>query len=97
MASVDATTAPRLGAGLSRIPSPALVLGAIGSIQFGAALAATLFDELGPAGAVTLRLVTATILLMAVWRPRLRGLGRSELLLAALFGLILGGMNLCFY
>lgn len=82
---------------LSRVPSPALVLGAIGSIQFGAALATTLFARLGPAGAVVARLVTATIVLLIVWRPRLRGRTRRELLLAGLFGLILGAMNLTFY
>jgi inner membrane transporter RhtA len=82
---------------LSRVPSPALVLGAIGSIQFGAALATTLFARLGPAGAVVERLVTATIVLLIVWRPRVRGRTRRELMLAGLFGLILGAMNLTFY
>ena len=82
---------------LSRIPSPALVLGAIGSIQFGAALATTLFDRLGPAGAVVERLVTASILLLIIWRPRIRGRTRRELLLAGIFGVILGAMNLTFY
>jgi inner membrane transporter RhtA len=82
---------------LSRIPSPTLVLGAIGSIQFGAALAATLFGRLGPGGAVTERLVTATAVLLVIWRPRIRGRTRRELLLAALFGVILGAMNLTFY
>jgi inner membrane transporter RhtA len=82
---------------LDRIPSPALVLGAIGSIQFGAALATTLFDRLGPAGAVVERLVTASIVLLLIWRPRVRGRTRRELLLAGLFGLILGAMNLTFY
>jgi inner membrane transporter RhtA len=82
---------------LSRVPSPAVVLGAITSIQFGAALAATLFDRLGPAGAVTERLVSAAIVLLLIWRPRIRGRSRHELLLAALFGVILGGMNLSFY
>ncbi|HEY1521842.1 MAG TPA: EamA family transporter [Solirubrobacteraceae bacterium] len=82
---------------LSRIPSPALVLGAIGSIQFGAALAATLFSRLGPGGAVTERLVTATVVLLLIWRPRVRGRTRRELLLVALFGAILGAMNLTFY
>src|SRR6202035_3989628 len=32
-----------------------------------------------------------------IWRPRLRGRTRRELLLAGLFGVILGGMNLTFY
>lgn len=85
------------GPTLARVPSPALVLGAIGSIQFGAALATTLFAALGPLGAVTERLVTATIVLLAIWRPRIRSLTRRELLLAGLFGLILGAMNLMFY
>lgn len=82
---------------LARVPSPGLVLGAIGSVQFGAALAATLFNRLGPAGAVTERLLSAAIVLMAIWRPRVRGRSRRDLLLAALFGLILAGMNLTFY
>lgn len=82
---------------LSRVPSPVLVLGAITSIQFGAALGATLFDRLGPGGAVTERLVTGAIVLLLIWRPRVRGRSSRELLLAALFGLILGCMNLSFY
>jgi inner membrane transporter RhtA len=32
-----------------------------------------------------------------IWRPRLAGLGRREILLAVLFGLTLGCMNLAFY
>ena len=95
--STDAPTVTTRGPALSRVPSPVLVLGAIGSIQFGAAVAATLFDTLGPAGAVVERLVLASIVLLVVWRPRIRGRTRRQLLLAGLFGLILGGMNLTFY
>jgi inner membrane transporter RhtA len=74
-----------------------LVLAATFSVQGGAALATTLFDDLGPAGAVLLRTLTGAVVLVAVWRPRVRG-GRPEnLRLAALFGLSLAGMNLCFY
>ena len=47
--------APRPGL-LVRTPSPALVLGAITSVQFGSAIAATLFAQIGPGGAVLLRL-----------------------------------------
>ena len=90
-------TAARREPVLSRIPSPALVLGAIGSIQFGAALATTLFTRLGPAGAVTERLVTATLVLLLIWRPSVRNRTRREWLLVALFGAILGAMNLLFY
>jgi inner membrane transporter RhtA len=82
---------------LARIPSGGLVVGAIASIQFGAAIAATLFARVGPAGTVLLRLVFGTIVLLAVWRPRVRGRERGQLVLAAVFGVVLGGMNLCFY
>jgi inner membrane transporter RhtA len=95
--NAQAADAPAREPLLTRIPSPALVLGAIGSIQFGAALATTLFSRLGPGGAVTERLVTATVILLVIWRPRIRGRTRRELLLAGLFGLILGAMNLTFY
>jgi inner membrane transporter RhtA len=74
-----------------------LVLSAITSVQFGSALAATLFARLGPGGAVLLRLLSATIVVLALWRPRLRGRPARELLLAVAFGLVLAGMNVTFY
>ena len=74
-----------------------LVLSAIASVQFGSAVATTLFKTIGPAGAVWLRLVFGMIVLLALWRPRVRGHTRRELLLACLFGLILAGMNFSFY
>jgi inner membrane transporter RhtA len=82
---------------LDRVPSPALVVGAIASVQFGAAIAATLFDRIGPAGTVLLRLTFGSVVLLAVWRPRLAGRSRRELTLAAVFGVVLGAMNLSFY
>lgn len=82
---------------LARAPSAGLVLGAIASVQFGSAIATTLFERVGPGGAVLLRLVSATIVLLALWRPRLRGRTRHELLLAVMFGVVLAGMNLSFY
>jgi inner membrane transporter RhtA len=90
------TSAPAQGL-LARTPSPALVLGAIASVQFGSAIATTLFARIGPAGAVVLRLVAASVVLMAIWRPQVRSRTRRELLLAALFGCVLAGMNLAFY
>jgi inner membrane transporter RhtA len=90
--------APARRAGLiSRAPSPALVIGGIASVQFGSAIAATLFGRVGPAGAVTLRLVSAAIVLLAIWRPRVRQRTGRQLALAALFGLVLAAMNLSFY
>ena len=82
---------------LSPAPSPALVLGAIASVQFGSAIAAKLFATIGPGGAVWLRLLFGTIILLALWRPRLRGYTRRQLVLACVFGLVLGFMNLSFY
>ncbi len=74
-----------------------LVLGAVASLQFGSALAATLFDEVGPAGAVLLRLVFSAAILLLVWRPVVRGRPRAELALVALFGVVLAAMNSLFY
>ena len=79
------------------MPPTLLVLAAIASVQFGAAFAKTLFDEIGPAGTVFLRVLFGAIVLAAIWRPRLKGHDRRDLGLAVLFGLVLAAMNLCFY
>jgi inner membrane transporter RhtA len=76
-----------------RAAAVGLVLVAAVSPQLGAAFALTLFDELGPAGAASLRLAFAAIVLWAIWRPRLAG----DLRLAAAFGAALGLMNWSFY
>jgi len=75
----------------------ALVVAGVITAQFGAGYAVTLFDELGPAGAAFLRLFFAAIVLVAVWRPRLRGHTIAELRLAVTFGVVLGAMNLSIY
>jgi inner membrane transporter RhtA len=75
----------------------AFVVAAVTSLQFGAGLAVTLFDELGPAGAAFLRLTIAAVVLLAIWRPRVRGHPPRDLRLAALYGITLGLMNLCIY
>ena len=80
-----------------RIPPTLLVLVAVSSVQFGAALAKTVFDEAGAAGTVFLRVLFAAIVLIAIWRPALRGRTRADWRLIALFGLSLGGMNLAYY
>jgi inner membrane transporter RhtA len=74
-----------------------LVLVAITSLQFGAALAGTIFDETGPAGTALLRALFAAVILVAIWRPRPSAHSASELRLVAVFGLVLGAMNLCIY
>jgi inner membrane transporter RhtA len=74
-----------------------MVVGSIVSVQCGAALATTLFDEVGPAGAVLLRSALGGIVLLVVARTGLRALRGPGLRDVALFGVALAGMNLCFY
>jgi inner membrane transporter RhtA len=74
-----------------------LVAVAVGSVQFGAALARTLFDDAGPAGTVLVRVGIAAVVLVLLWRPGLRGHARDEWRLVAAFGVSLAVMNLCFY
>ncbi len=73
------------------------MLAAVASVQFGAALAKTLFDDLGPGGTVFLRVLFAALVLLVLWRPRVGGRPRRDLALAAAFGVSLAGMNLSFY
>jgi inner membrane transporter RhtA len=77
--------------------SVGLVLLAIVSIQCGAAVAISIFDRVGFAGAVLLRNLLAVPVLAAIWPPSLRGRGRSDLWLIAAFGVALGVMNLAIY
>jgi inner membrane transporter RhtA len=72
------------------------VLGGIVSIQVGAAIATTLFDEVGPGGAVFLRIFLAAAVLMVLWRPALRVPENGARDVLAL-GVLLGVMNLTFY
>jgi len=82
---------------MHRVPPTALVLGAVASVQIGAAIAKGLFDDAGPAGTVLLRVGFAALALWLVWRPRPLAHSRRDLLLAAVFGITLAGMNLAFY
>jgi inner membrane transporter RhtA len=75
----------------------ALALGSIVSVQCGSALATTLFDSVGPRGAVALRSAFGALALLALARgrlPKLHGVGRRDV---ALFGLALAGVNVLFY
>ena len=78
-------------------PAPLLVLGAVASVQSGAAIAKDLFPDVGPGGTVLLRLASAALLLLAVSRPRLAGRSRRDIGLAVAFGLVLAAMNATFY
>jgi inner membrane transporter RhtA len=62
---------------MDRIPAPMLVLGSIASVQVGAGLGRTLFDELGAPGVTLYRNGLAALLLLAIARPRVRHWSRS--------------------
>lgn len=63
----------------------------------GASVAVLLFPEVGPAGMVSLRLVFSAAILLAIARPNLRAISKRAWLMAVIFGISLGGMNLLFY
>ncbi|HVT00371.1 MAG TPA: EamA family transporter [Solirubrobacterales bacterium] len=75
----------------------AMVLGSISSVQCGAALATTLFDRVGPAGAVLLRSGFGALILLAVAHRDIGPLRGRVLRDVFLFGLVLAAMNLSFY
>ena len=89
--------ATNLGDAAKAVPPTGLVLLSISSTQLGAAIAKSLFNELGSAGTVLLRVGFAALVLLLLWRPRLRGYVRANYFVVILFGLALAGMNLCFY
>lgn len=74
-----------------------LVLVGILSVQLGAGFAKTLFDEVAPTTIVWLRLVTSSLVLLAIARPALRGKSREDWLVVLGFGLALGLMNWSIY
>lgn len=79
------------------MPPVVLVLLAITSVQFGAAIAKTLFDDIGPGGTVFLRMALGAIVLLILWRPKVRGVARQHLWLVLGFAVTLAGMNTSFY
>lgn len=67
------------------------------SVQIGAAFGATAFPLVGPVGVAAMRQAVAAVALLALTRPRLRGLGIRRLAPALLLGLALVTMNISLY
>ena len=84
---------PRTG----RASGVALAIASMTTIQLGAALSEPLFDRLGPAGLVSLRLVLAALILWPFMRPRLRGRSRQDLGAVFALGACSGLLALCFF
>lgn len=74
-----------------------LVLLAILSVQFGSALAKSLFADLGPWGVVTLRVTFSAILLSGFLRLKWNAQVRQSAKLILAFGATFALMNSCFY
>jgi len=79
------------------VPAPLYALGAIASVQVGATVARHLFAFLGATGTVFLRVAFGACILLAIARPRWPRFDARQWRAVVLFGLIIAGMNLCFY
>jgi inner membrane transporter RhtA len=87
----------RAWATLNRVPPSVYVVTSIVSAQVGSAVAKHLFAALGPAATVSLRTAFAALILLLVWRPRLRDRSRADLLASLALGVTLAGLSLSFY
>ncbi|TQF13294.1 EamA family transporter [Myxococcus llanfairpwllgwyngyllgogerychwyrndrobwllllantysiliogogogochensis] len=90
MSRLRGLTRPRTSAVL-------LLLVAMSCIQVGASLAKRLIPVVGAQGTTALRLVFASLILLAIWRPWRKRLTRAELRSVLVYGASLGVMNLTFY
>jgi inner membrane transporter RhtA len=79
------------------VPAPLLVLTSIASVQFGSAIARTVFGDLGAAGVTLLRLAIAALVLAAATRPQLHAWSPATWRAAAALGVVMACMNLIFY
>jgi inner membrane transporter RhtA len=92
---VGARTLPHSAAG--RASGVALAVASMTTIQLGAALSEPLFDRIGPAGLVALRLVFAALILWPLVRPRVRGRSRADVAAAVALGACSGVLTLAFF
>jgi inner membrane transporter RhtA len=74
-----------------------LAVTAMVTIQLGAALSQPLFDRVGPAGVVALRLALAALVLWPFARPRIRGRTRTDLAAVTALGVCSGLLTLTFF
>ena len=84
--------------GLTDSASPeVLFIVAAVSQYLGAALAFSIFDNLGTSTVATLRVLGAALILILLRRSWRRSLKDLDMFWTASFGIVLAGMNLCFY
>lgn len=82
---------------LGLLPPHLLMVFAIISVQFGAALATRLFAVLGPTGTVFFRLGFSALLLVIIYRPKITGEIRQHLSEICVLGVAISMMNLSYY
>jgi inner membrane transporter RhtA len=80
-----------------RVGPVGLVVTSVTSVQFGAALAATLFPLVGPVAVVALRSVTSAAALVAAGRGARPGPSWAQWRVPLALGVVLAGMNTCVY
>ena len=73
------------------------MFGSIISVQFGAAISVTIFDEVGVAGSTLLRMAFASLFLFLLSRPKVSQWSARQVKMAIAFGVTLAAMNLAFY
>ena len=73
-----------------------IAIGSIG-IQTSSAISASLFSTLGPFAVSSLRLLIAAIILLAIFRPKLRGRTRSAWAGIVIYGIAMAAMNMSLY
>ena len=83
--------------GLRALTPYAALIGAIISLNLGTSFAKQLFPLVGAQGTTAYRVGFSALLLCLAWRPWRLKLGREDLLGLALYGTVLGLMNLSFY
>jgi inner membrane transporter RhtA len=77
---------------------PVLALAAsLASQNLGAAIAKSLFPVVGVEGMTALRIGLSALMLLVFWRPWRAPLARADLINVAIYGAVLGSMNLCIY
>ncbi len=93
MAGVEIASRPASG----RASGIALAVASMTTIQLGAALSEPLFDRIGAAGTVALRLALAALILWPFARPRLHGRSRADLGAVVALGACSGLLTLAFF
>ena len=74
-----------------------MVLGSIISVQFGAAIAKSVFDNVDPTAVAWLRMVFSALVFVAIARPRLRGRTRRQWVVMLAYGVCMAMLSWALY